>query len=668
MANTNAYVAYLDPIGSGPDETYDSRPVINLEDPFINDSVHQVSPAWVITFVTWNVRDTLRTKATASLNYQTTRYGNPIVVENDCVSVNAVFDKGNLTDSADIMLKVTDINYETVIAPGDFVFVNMLNWEEDARRVRNQARGTGAGGSQPINGALDGFKGVYKVQGVRKVLGVDPQSGKKAFFVKITAFAFTEFNNTIYFNQELLFSQETENLLLYVSNISNNWKIIQNLKGLVNIQDKIEVLIDSFLGTGIGDAGKMTKTGLLKSANTLFYMPALVGVLLNVPQATAAKDIYNFNMGIQQYSNNPNQTLAQGMNPINFASGDSRIWKPANASSKCQGDNVTRAEYWDQVQVWSIFNQLTNSPLNELFSCLRIAPNGSVMPTIVFRQIPFTNDDFSTQFGNNVPLQPPEVTRFTSIPRWKLNPSLVTSMDLGRDESLRINFVQYFGRSSTFGQAGVDVSFEIAQGNYLYDIDDVKRNGLRPKIISTPFDETLAKGKAAFQAVGWAKIVGDAVIGGHLRMQGTIECAGIVDPVAVGDNLEFDDVIYHIERVSHTCSIEPESGNKIFRTTFGLSMGISTNTSAKGVQYAEMAYGNAYANRAADAANSEILPGISESQDIVQRSPPNSSSLDVPHSLPDGVNDGFQQPNLNTSVQLTGVENQYPPAKKGGSS
>src|SRR3984957_9009409 len=291
MSRSRAYTYHINPIGSSKEEGH---------------NVHQTSPTWVLTFVRWNIRDTLRTKPTPNSNYKTVRPGDPLVVESDCVNVSVVVDKGTLTDSMEATLKMTDVNYETVVAPGDFVFINMLNWESHARHVADNARA-----HKPINGPHDGFKGLFKVQGVRKVLGTDPETGKKAFFIKVTGFAFTEFNNTIYFNPELIFSNEQTDLLLYVSNIANNWKLLQNEKGITSIQDIVEALIDSFIGTGIGDTGKTVKGGIVKSPNTLFYMPGLVGTLLGVPNAKAAKDIYNFLFGIQQYSGGVGQTLAQ---------------------------------------------------------------------------------------------------------------------------------------------------------------------------------------------------------------------------------------------------------------------------------------------------------------------------------------------------------------------
>lgn len=618
--NSQAYTYYVGPIGSNESEEH---------------RTHETSPSWVLTFVRWAVRDTLRTKPTQTSNFSTTRYKDPLVVENDCIQVSTSMSKSVLTDSVTATLLMTDVNYETDVAPGDFMFVNMLNWESESRRVADKARA-----HQAINGPNDGFKGLYKVQSVRKNLIVDPNTGTKMYVFKITGFSFTEFNNTIYFNPALIDDAETKNLLLFASNIGNNWKLLQNEKGLTNVQELVRALIESFIGTGFGNSGQQDKNGTVKSANTLFYMPELVGTLLGATGVKAAKDIYNYMFGIQSYSSNANQKPSVGLNPSNFTNSGGRFWTP-NKGQYCQGDVITKPEYWNQTKVWSILNQFTNAPLNELYTSFRLSPDNRVMPTLVFRQIPFTTSDFDAQ---NV-----MTTRFMSLPRWKISSTLITGLDIGRDEAARVNFVQYYARS-TLGPKGWEISAETAQKNYLYDIDDVKRSGLRPYVISTTFDESVPEGKQAYRSVNWARIIGDCLIGGHLKMNGTITCAGIVDPIAVGDNLEFDGVVYHIEGLNHTAMVGPD-GKKTFRTSITLSSGVSKDSSAKGTRYSEMTQAAANDLRNVDYKNNQILPGVSESQDVVYR----KNSLDIPVSK----GGPFAQPNNGASIGNSGIENQY---------
>ncbi len=597
--------------------------------------VHQTSPAWVLTFLRWEIRDTLRTDAVTNTDYTTV--SPPLVVENDCIGVTVSDSKTVVTPTMNATLLITDVNYETAIAPGDFVFVNMLNWETTARKVANKARNL-----QAINGIHDGFKGFFKVQSVRKVLITDPESGTKVYAIKITAFAFTEFNNTIYFNPYLI-DQSEQNIILFQSLIGTDWNLLTSHKGITAVQDIIRALIESFIGLGLTDSGSKDAVQEVKDANPHFYMPTSVGNLLGLNGLKSAKDAYNYLFGIQQYAAGAAQSLAQGMNPAGVSPTATQTSRFILAGKPVEGIAITKPEFWNQIKVWAILNQFCNSPLNELYTCFRIAPDGSIMPTVVLRQIPFTTSDFSIS-GTNY-----NVTRFMTMPRWKVSPALAFGFDLGRDEAARINFVQYFGRS-TLGPEGYSISEEIAKGNYLYDKDDVVRNGLRPYIVSTQFDEPpTTDQKSDFRAPGWAKIVGDALIGGHLKMSGTINFVGLPQPIAVGDNLEFDGVVYHIEQIAHTATITTQGNKavKTFRTTITVSNGISIATSASGVKYSEMAFEGGYESRKNDYNHRQILPGVSESQDTVYRNAP--TNPDTPNS--DSAS--FIQPNTNVAIDET---------------
>lgn len=81
----------------------------------------------------------------------------------------------------------------------------------------------------------------------------------------------------------------------------------------------------------------------------------------------------------------------------------------------------------------------------------------------------------------------------------------------------------------------------------------------------------------------------------------------------------------------------------MFRTKLSLSSGISKDSSQAGTRYSEMTYGGAYEARENDFRNNGLMPGVSESQDVVYR----PSNVDQPVSQ----NGSFSQPNTGASVQ-----------------
>jgi hypothetical protein len=603
MPKTIANTIYISPEGGGSGEF---------------GMVNQSSPTWVLTFVRWNVRDTLRAPQTG-LSSTLLGVRRPLVVENDCIQVTVNSNKGVLTPSMSATLVETDVNYSTLVAPGDFCLVNMLNWEIDARNLAIRANASNGG---PINGPADGFKGIFKVQSVRKTITTDPESGIKRVLIRIDGYAFTEFNNMIYYNpyQNRDNQGTAKDSLLFMTNIHGDYKQLINDNNAC--QTIIKFLIQSFIGVGVSDRGQTsTSNGAVITANTHFYIPQMVGNFLGVTSAKAAKDVYNYIFGIQLYAGTgvAETNPAIVLNPTNLTTPNNRFYY---TTIPCGGEVFLKAEYWNQTNAWSIINQYTNAPLNELYTCFRLSPpstgypQGKVMPTVVFRQIPFTTDFFGK--ADPFTLQA-NVTKFSSLPRWHISPSLVYSSDIGRDEAARINFVQYYVQpSASIGKPDAFIAAQTRSRNYVYDINDVQRSGLRPNVVSTNFEDlTLLKDE--YVGRRWAYILGDALIGGHLKMNGTIECVGITYPIPVGDNLEFDDIVFHIEEVTHSCGIDPQNGTKSFRTTLRLSNGISVSNTNTGLQYAEMQFTNAYHDRLNDYNNTDIMPGVSEAQDIISR-------------------------------------------------
>lgn len=633
MSDSKAYTYYVNPVGSGAGE---------------HNQVHVTNSSWVLTFVRWKYRDTYRVSEDINNNPNSNLIAlsalkttlEPLVVINDCISVSVTCNKNSFTPNMEATLLQTDVNYLTAVAPGDFVLVNMVNWESHATDIYNRAHSNNPGA---INGFNDGFKGIFKVQSVRRVTEViDPQTGKKRVLFKITGYAFTEFNNMLYFDPSV--ALQSPDSPIFAGQISTKWQQLVSANKNQSLQDLIQTLISSFIGEGSPRNAGATITGTqFQSPNDSYFMPGVIGQLLGTTwPVTTAAGIFNYIFGIQTYGGGANLSPKVGLNPRipDVSMGFSAL---ANGffytDTPCAGRAILAPEYWNQVKAWDILNQYTNAPLNEFFTCFRTSPDtGNTMPTVVLRQIPFTNEDFFET--NNIPTGTIPVTMFMNVPRWKIHPTLVTSQDIGRDEVLRINYVQVFARLLQGGELGSDYTLESSNHNYRFDVNDIQRSGLRPKVTASMFDlYSTPASRTSFNSPNWARIHADALIGGHLKMNGTFVCAGIQAPIAIGDNLEFEDVVYHIEQVAHTCSIDPTNGIKTFRTIISVSQGISIySNTANGTSYPEMSYTNAYAEREWDYARSKILPGVSESQAVPYRLPnvdDTNNPLDTPNtSLP----------------------------------
>ena len=581
---------------------------------------HQTSPGCVLTFIR---RENRLPKYYKHVDPKTSK--KPLVVDNDCVEVSVTRSKGGVTKSMTAVLLSGEINYSTAVHSGDFVFVNILNWAEGTdNTVTCQTVAKKAANLRPINEFNDGFKGFFKIQSVREQLIRQPD-GKLRLYYTIIAHAFTEFNNIMYFNQYMLEPNAPNNQFLFIQRLNSSFSSVVSKQNVLNLQKIMSLLYKSCLGEGISQEGRFSKAGILKSGNDQFLIPYQIGRLLGlISGQTPLKvaDTYNFLMGIQQYTSNSSgsTSLSKGFNPI-VNNSDGRIYEtPYNV----EGASLLQAEYWNQKQVWSIFKQYTNEVVNELYTCFRVSPdNDRVMPTVVFRQKPFTNEDYLNRFkmAENKTEDGTDtvVTKFLSLPRWKISPEMVLSSNLGCDEAARINFVQVFGRKTLLNDdqaINSNISQQIASGNYDYDIDDIVMNGLRPLIVTSDFDFVLSKegNVKDHRAIKWTKLLADWVFGGHLKQTGTINCVGIQDPIAEGDNLEFNGNVYHIENITDTFTQAAE-GNRSFRTTIAVSNGISKESDENFTIYPNMEFSESYPLKLDDSKNNQILPGYSDTQD-----------------------------------------------------
>jgi hypothetical protein len=592
------------------------------------------SPSWMITFVRFQNRSP-KTLPIGVGEADDAR--KPLVVINDCISVSTGNSKASPNGSCQLTLKMGDINYLTAIAPGDYIVINIALSDGKILELYNRALS-----GKSINRPGDGFRGMFRVQSIHKTLSIDP-SGKPSATIQVTGYAFSEMNDVIYFNPYLVTEGEKNNDIFFLTQMSDSWnKIIGLKKGkddfFQSVQNLMILLMQTFLGSGIDNEGKKLKDGMVRTENNLYLLPKGLGPLMGLSKAKYAADLVNMVCGIQKYKKSKEYKAA--FNPIikNELKGQSgRVYI---TDIPVQGVSYAKPEYWNQVRVWDILGSYLNSTVNEMYTGFKPDPRtGNIMPTLVIRQKPFTTERFS----KDNPSEP--LTRFRNLPRWKIDPEDVVSIHVGRDDAARINFVQVFGRSQAIeGESaqGASTAMQIAMHNYDIDREDIKRNGLRPLITSSNFDHagTDLKSRSS-RAPFWAQLVGDWVIGGHLKMSGTIVMKGTILPMEAGDNLEFDDTIYHIEGVQHQTSIGGK-GERIYRTTLQLSSGVATEKDARYAEYAEMNHTDADEYRKSKDSSKSINPGVSDSQDL-----PNASNRSNAEKTAPNKEFPFDQPSSN---------------------
>lgn len=594
---------------------------------------HQTSPGYVLTFVRLENRDTVNYK----LDSQTTR--KPLVVVNDAVSINIQYSKSNPIPTLSCILKQGDLNYITAIAPGDYVLANMVNWEKDAMDIRKKAED-----EKPINLINDGFKGLFKILDVNMALSVAP-SGEKLYQVQVTARGFDEFNNILYFNPALPEALSGSNGYLGLNSFHNFAPLIKRKNKQGNVQEIIKEIINRTIGQGFDE---FTKSGTKLNQIPAYQIPQAVGNLLGISNAQYVSNINKYYLGIWPEQAADFASFFSSTNSIKStntktevpmaspAPGTPGLSNDAENQAKSSSSEVSKTSFYQTgialqgsrtfafedfqyVRAWSLLTDYSNSSLNESYTCFRISPDGrSVYPSVVVRQKPFNTPHFENFIDKNPPKPSGLIphTPFLSLPAWKISPDLILNLNIGRSDAGRINFVIVSTKSQSI-EPNFNEAAQIAMGNFVEDKRDIVRNGRKPYPVTCYFDSASAEIPAKSRE--WALLIADWLFNGHLKLNGSMQTLGIQEPICVGDNLEFDGVIYHIETINHNMSISPE-GVKSFRTNLTLSMGIDKNSGKEIPVYGEMENQDSYYKRMEDAHKEKVLPGFSDTQDLPERS------------------------------------------------
>jgi len=556
---------------------------IKLIKPSHPDS-HQQAPSPIVCFLPFTYRDTYNNKKTfpdVSITEKSLSIEEPIVVVNDAVKITIMNSKANAIDTAEILLMSGDINYSAAIAPGDHALIWLVNNQEDYEKVSNDVKNNRVS----LNGEKSGLKFIGKVNSVRQILQTQGTDGKKFYKFNVTLSGFSEFQTQVYYN-ELLSSvinsvDKNASNVQFFAQISEQYqdlfKSIENDARLPT-EELIKFFVDVFMGPGPKNNASVIDSKLVQTPNAAFLIPTELARYLGLALGEKAdkslgfqySDILQRIFGLQSYSSN-------NMFPDLFPSDHNNYFK----CSPLKGGTLIPPANFNNISLWSILQQFGNPALNEIYTTLKFIPNRGIMPTLVLRQLPFSTRFLANQFG------PDEMTQIANLPRWKLDDNYpVSQYNLGTSDAERFNFFQVYTNSISDNDSQRAIQLQLILGNVRTDLADIIRSG--PRIHSSTSDtEAAVKGKTIDSAAinEWADLIADFFANGHLKMNGTITVAGIQDPIAVGDNFQFDGKVFHIEGIQHVYEIEPTKGNKVFQTTLMLSHGYYINPSTGELNY-----------------------------------------------------------------------------------
>jgi hypothetical protein len=542
-----------------------------------------VSPYWVLCVFRLKFPTTYDRNRNSSIS---TTYsdaveirGKPMIITDDCLQLQVTSTKGSYLMQASATLIDSGTNYLAEIFPGDYVMAwmvnNKLNYDELIKKLNTFTSQE----AQAVNRFQDGLKFTGRVQSLRKRITQAP-TGHRISRYTLSAVSFNEFDAQIFYDPHL--AEKEPAIGNYFSKLGTSLNEITKGSGRktvsIDVNKAIPTFLDLLLGKGIpanlsrgnSDPRLQATTGL--TANYAYILPDVVGKALNKTQKSTAgglltyADVLECIIGIQKYSGSSGVEIelpqggidereaAKGFAPDGTEGGGSRRF----TGTDMLGEFLPQAPHFYNKSVWTILQQYLNPAVNEMYTCLRVNPDGFVVPTMVVRQLPFTSRHLTTSLS---------VTRFLDLPRWGIDPVLVKDFDLGRSDSLRFNFVHVYGDTVDHS---APFAAQIVRNPPIRDDLDIARSGLRPHMQTIPCAPEDTRNGSPKK---WMEITSDILMGQQLTLTGTMVTVGIQAPICPGDNIEWDDVVFHIESVTHSCGIQPD-GQKTFVTTLALTHGV----------------------------------------------------------------------------------------------
>jgi hypothetical protein len=489
-----------------------------------------------------------------------------ILIRSDILEATVQSNKGSIIGSATVTLVPGQYEYDNVVTAGDHAFIWMGN---DISRMSEVV--TALGNGTKANGFLSGLKFYGRVESVRKLLDQD-DNGVKSIRFNLNFKSFSELNSQVYFNPYLRNSNPDP--YAFYAQLSQSYSEMFSKDKIVKPQNAIKFLLNVFLGKGPDTKAKGTNE-VPRSPTNAFMVPKAVGEVLGQLQPSKGArltyvDVLNTLIGMQRYTTTEQQfedKQYEGFVPV--ISEETISTRQRECPDELKGAFPALPDLFNNTALSSILSSLLNSALNEMYFTLRCDEEGNILPTLVARQIPFTTDRFHSAFPQS------DATSFLELPRWVVDKGLrIGEYNIGTSDVARVNFVQFFGTLFNSAiSATQSMAAQSSNKSFKEDTLDILRSGGRNMIVTSNVLIDQQSGSIVPEKVAeYATLVADWYMNGHLKLTGSMTLPGVPEPICVGDNLEHDSKVFHIEGLTHRYMVA--GSNKSFNTSLTLVNGL----------------------------------------------------------------------------------------------
>lgn len=572
------------------------------------DTVISMAPVWVLAVARWShpfVFDRATLASSGSIDAFEQVQGLTVIVS-DCTSLDIQANKGAHVHNLAAQLRDNSINYLSAIFPDDWLMAWILPNETRAKALLKKLRA-----GEACNEFKDGLKFLGRVQSIFKDTSVTDDGRPNSIF-SLNGVGFSEFDYTLFWEPLLVDSASLpiwfHRLGLALNNIitgSDKSVTADNDPNAIDVNKMIPALVRLTLGEGPFQSGNLSVPGGANaSQNGGIRIPSLVGKLLGMvnTEEMTYSDIVDIVVGVQKYQGAAGapQNSPLIFQPDGLSGAAIQLTSPNKNFVQTTTDEPATAEYqktsipllgefpivqltFQDTPIWQIMEQFLNPGVNEMYVALKPDVDGNIFPRLTVRQYPFSTQKFAAQAASRASVPAllasptnlpggtqPAVTTFLELPRWCIDPKMLKHIQIGRSNALRANFwhVQGTGPGTAINQ-----NLQYVRSPPLTDRHDIERSGLRRMVRTV---NCLIKDATQGPDL-WRNIVADLTAGQHLTLTGTIVSVGIVSPIAPGDNVQFANVVYHVESVRHSCSMAAD-GKRDWKTSLQLSYGQADET------------------------------------------------------------------------------------------
>lgn len=471
-----------------------------------------------------------------------------VVIRNDVVRCSVTKNKSSNAGQFSITLKrgkqvkdgatlPVDIDYLNVIHPGDWIMIYLKK----------------TGGKIDISSIKSdsGLKMVGIVRNIRYVETDDESTGKPRLEYVVTGDDFgAVFDMNIFFNP--LINQSIASSLLgakFLSDAINSVKGAKlpakgNLLKDFSPDNIIKKLIKFYLGAN-------SPLDSASSVNEAWYIPRNMAVrfkpeIKNKKSAAFVDILSTARIGLQKYVNGDLKSI----------------------------ENLPGATYVTSLPsegtVWSVLQYLQNSIANEMYTELVKDANGNLQPSLILRQVPFSNKskqdtnvfEQSKRFGVSLEQIPNDTqkTFFTDLPKFNINSSDIKDKNIGKSDYEKINHLLVVPKLD--GSSNLDLAYASA-----VNTPSIQRYGLKTYNGQTSYILSPTLGDPTKVCKFFLHLIMDWFFLAHHLFNGTVTIDGPDEHIEIGNNLFIKDIqqLFHIEGYNHIYEQLP--GGEISYTT-----------------------------------------------------------------------------------------------------